>query len=139
MAGSLKPFRYRDDAGSDFTVILDESNSTATVGGVSLFLARTAAHPLLSGRVKKRYVTATLVSNPNIKRRFWVGNPLAIPQILAGAAFLAGVYPVSGDTAVTAVAWSLGAYRGEKGAIPPALNATLGDTGLTDGSVQRDA
>jgi hypothetical protein len=139
MAGSIKPFRYRDDSGVDYTVRLDESNSTATCGGVPLFLSRTSAHPLLSSGVKKRYVTATLISNPNIRRRFWVGNPLAIPQILAGAAFLAAVYPVAGDTAVAPVAWSLGAYRGEKNAISPAFNTTAGDTGLTDGTSPRDA
>jgi hypothetical protein len=138
MAGSLKPFRYRDDAGADFTVILDESNSTATVGGVALFLARTSPHPYLSNRVKKRYVNAFLTSNPSIKRRFWIGNPLAIPQVLAGAAFLAGVYPVPGDTAVAPVAWTITSYRGEKSATPPSLNTTAGDTGLTDGTAPRD-
>jgi hypothetical protein len=139
MAGSLRWFKYTDDAGGLFSVNLDESNSTATVGGVSLFTNRTAVHPLLSGRVKKRYVNATLTSNPNIKRRFWVGNPLAIPQILGGGAFLASVYPIAADTASAAVAWSITSYRGEKGAIAPALNATAGDTGLTDGSAARDA
>jgi hypothetical protein len=138
MAGSLRYFRYQDDAGSSFSVLLDESNSTATVGGVALFTARTSPHPFLASRTKKRYVNAQLVSNPNIKRRFWVGNPLAIPQILAGAAFLAGVYPVPGDTAVAPVAWTINSYRGERSATPPAVNTTAGDTGLTDGTAPRD-
>lgn len=139
MAGSLNWFRYTDDGGTSYSVSLDESNSKATVGGVALFLNRTAAHPLLSSRTKKRYLLATLISNPQIKRKFWVGNPLAIPQILAGATLVAPVYPVVGDTAVTGVNWSITAYRGEKSATPPALNITAGDTGLTDGTVPRDA
>jgi len=138
MAGSLKPFRYTDDAGVAYSVVLDESNSTATVGGVALLLNRTVASPYPPGRLKKRYVNAFLTSNPNIKRRFWVGNPLAIPQILASAAFLASVYPVAGDTAVAPVAWTITSYRGEKGAIPPAISTTGGDTGLTDGTTARD-
>jgi hypothetical protein len=139
MAGSKKPFRYRDDSGVDYTVVLDESNSTAVCGGQPLFLPRTAAHPLLPSNVTKRYINAFLTSNPNIKRRFWVGNPLAVAQILANAALTAGVYPTANDAAVTAVAWTIGSYRGEKTSVAPAFNATAGDTGLTDGSGTRDA
>jgi hypothetical protein len=139
MAGSLNWFRYQDDAGTSYSIFVDESNAKATCGGVQLCLNRTASSPLLPGGYKKRYVNAVLTSNPNIKRRFHVGNPLAIPQILAGAAFLAGVYPVAGDTAVTPVAWTVGSYRGERSKTPPALNTTAGDTGLTDGTAPRDA
>jgi hypothetical protein len=139
MAGSLKYFRYRSDAGVDYSINIDESNANATVGGVALCLPRTAAHPLLSGRTTKRYLLATLVSNPKIKRKFWVGNPAAIPQILAGSAMLAGVYPLSTDVAVAPVVWSISAYRGEKTGIAPAFNITAGDTGLTDGTASLDA
>jgi hypothetical protein len=138
MAGSLKWQRYRDDAGNDFSINIDESNASATCGGIVLCPARTSAHANLPTKLKKRYVNAYLTTNPNIKRRFWVGNPLAIPQILAGAAFLASVYPLPADTAVAPVAWTISSYRGEKNAPPPALNATAGDTGLTDGSPARD-
>jgi hypothetical protein len=139
MAGSLNWFRYTDDGAANYSIFIDESNAKATVGGVQLCLNRTAASPRLGTGFKKRYVNATLTSNPNIKRKFYVGNPLAIPQILTGGAFLAAVYPVPGDTAVAPVAWTVTSYRGEQTNAPPAINATAGDTGLTDGTVARDA
>jgi hypothetical protein len=139
MAGSLNWFRYQDDSATSYSIFIDESNARATVGGIQLCLNRSAASPQLPAGLKKRYLNATLTSNPSIKRRFYVGNPLAIPQILAGGAFLAGVYPVTADTAVAAVAWTITSYRGEKSKTPPALNATAGDTGLTDGTAPRDA
>jgi hypothetical protein len=139
MAGSLNWFRYTDDTGNSFSVKLDESNSKATVGGVQLFLNRTIVHPLLAKGFRMRYVNATLVSNPAIKRRFWVGNPLALAQVAVGGAFLAGVYPVAGDTAVTPVPWSITSVRGEQARLAPSLNTTGGDTGLTDGTVPQDA
>jgi hypothetical protein len=139
MAGSLNWFAYRDDANNFFSISIDESNGKATCGGVPLCLARTIASPKLGGGFKKRYVNCTCVANPNIKRKFYVGNPLAIPQILSGGAFLAAVYPVVGDTVVAPQAWTVTSYRGEKTSAPPALNATTGDTGLTDGTAPRDA
>lgn len=139
MAGSLNWFAYRDDGGAVFSIFIDESNAKATVGGVQLCLSRTAASPRLGAGFGKRYVNATLTSNANIKRKFFVGNPLAIPQILGGGAFLAAVYPTATDAAGTPVAWTVTSYRGEKTNAPPALNTTAGDTGLTDGTAPRDA
>jgi len=138
MAGSLKYVRYTDDSGTAYSVLLDESNSEATVGGIAFCLARTAAHPNLPTKLKKRYVNCFVTATPAIKRRFWVGNPLAIPQILSGGAVLAPAYPGAADAAGTAVAWTITSYRGEKNSPPPALNTTGGDTGLTDGDAPRD-
>ncbi len=139
MAGSLNWFRYTDDTGNNFSVFLDESNSKATAGNVQLCLARAAVYPLLAAGFKKRYVNAYLSSNPSIKRRFIVGNPLALAQIATGGAFLAAVYPVPGDTAVAPVAWTVTSSRGEKSKVAPAVNTTSGDSGLTDGTTPRDA
>lgn len=138
MAGSLKYFRYTDDAGVPYSINVDESNAEATVGGIALCLPRTAAHPNIPTKLKKRYLNAYVTATPAIKRKFWVGNPLAIPQILAGGAFLAGAYPTAADAATVAVAWTISSYRGEKNSPPPALNTTSGDTGLTDGDAGRD-
>jgi hypothetical protein len=138
MAGSLKYFKYTDDAGVPYSVNIDESNAEATVGGVVLCLPRTAAHANIPTKLKKRFLNAYLTSNPLVKRKFWVGNPLAIPQILAGGAFLAGAYPAAADTATVPVPWTITSYRGEKNSPPPALNTTSGDTGLTDGDLARD-
>ena len=138
MAGSLKYVRYIDDSATPYSVLQDESNSEATCGGVILSLARLAAHPNLPTKLSKRYVNCFVTATPTIKRKFWVGNPLAIPQILSGAAFLASAYPGAADTAGAPVAWTITSYRGEKNSPPPALNTTSGDTGLTDGDAARD-
>ena len=139
MAGSLKYFLYTGDDGLPYSVNVDESNSEGTIGGVRMMLPRTASHPNIPTKLKKRYVNAFVTATPAIKRRFWIGNPLAIPQILAGGAMLAAAYPSSADGASTTVPWTISSYRGEKNSPPPAFNATAGDTGLTDGDIQRDA
>jgi hypothetical protein len=139
MAGSLRWYKYTDDSGFPYSVNLDESNSNATCGGVALMVNRTTAHILPNSKLHKRYVLAFLTSNPAIRRRFWIGNPLAIPQILAQAAFLASVYPNSTDTPVPPSPWTVTAYRGEKAGLPPPFNILTGDTGLTEGSSARDA
>lgn len=140
MAGSKSWFRYTSDAGVDSSVFLDESNSEASVDGVRLFLNRTAAHPLLTKGTKLRYLNAFLVTNPVIKRRFYVGNPLAIPEILNGGALTAAVYNLPTDDAVPVVlTWTITSYRGEQSAITPGISTTSGDTGLTDNDPGRDA
>jgi hypothetical protein len=140
MAGSRRWFLYKDDSGTDYSVNLDESNSEATVGGVRLFLNRTIANPLLRKGIKLRYVNAYLQSNPLNKRKFAVGNPLAIPQILAGATITASVYGNPEDGVDTdTFTWVISSYRGEQSSIPPAVSATSGDSGLVDGDQPQDA
>jgi len=140
MAGSKSWFKYTDDSGADFSVNLDESNSEASVGTERLFLNRTAAHPLLRKGTKLRYVNAFLVTNPVIKRRFYVGNPLAVPEILGGSSLTAAVYNLPTDDAAPVVlTWTITSYRGEQTSIPPNVSTTSGDTGLTDNDPGRDA
>jgi hypothetical protein len=140
MAGSKILRRYVDDAVVSFTVNVDESNSRATVNGKELMAPRTATHPNEPKGFAKRYVLATLKSNPNIKRKFWVGNTQAIGDIITGTFPLkATVYPTADDAAGTQVDWSITAYRGEKRAIPKQLDTTAGDSGLTDGTAPLDA
>jgi hypothetical protein len=138
MAGSQTWFQYKDDAGNVYSVVQDESNGIATVGGTRLAIARTAAHPAIPGRLRKRYLLAYLKSNPKVRRKFWVPNPLAIPQILASATMKAAVYASGADTVPVQEDWIISAYRGERGSVIPTVDATAGDTGLTDGSVGRD-
>lgn len=139
MAGSLRYFRYQNDAGAALSVQIDESNGEATCGGVALMLTRTTAHPRMGAGDKMRYCLAFVTATPNIRRKFYVGNPLAVAQIQQGAAFLAGIYPSAGDAATVTGSWTITAFRGEKTRVAPAFNATAGDTGLTDGDIQRDA
>lgn len=139
MAGSKRWLRYQNDAGASFSVQMDESNGEATVGGVALMTNRTAAHPRIGSTDQMRYVMAYVSATPSIKRKFWVGNPLAIAQIQAGGVLSAGIYPSANDAATVVGAWTITAYRGEKFSPAPALNTTAGDTGLTDGDAARDA
>jgi len=133
MAGSLRWFRYVNDAGQPYSLRLDESNSEALVGTTPLMLNRTAAHPLPPKGFKLRYINAFNNADPNIKRRFYVGNPAALTQILAGAALTASTYPGQAPSA-----WTYTSVRGEKSPISPPLNTTAGDTGLTDGDQGQD-
>jgi hypothetical protein len=139
MAGSLKYFKYVDDQGAAFSINIDESNAEATVGGVPLCVSRTASHPRRPMGHKMRYALAFCNGTPNIRRRFWVGNPLAIPQILASAAFLAQAGTNNNNTAQTAVPWTITRYKGEQVSPVPPLDVLTGDTGLTDGDSARDA
>lgn len=138
MSGSRRYFQYRTDEGLSTTVVQDESNSEATVGGVPLMLNRTSAHPLLSSAVKKRYVLASVVTNPDVRRKFWVGNPAVIPQIFSGAVLKASVFANSADTQTETEDWSISFYQGESHRISPAFDTVAGDTGLTDGDRGRD-
>lgn len=138
MAGSIRFFKYTDDAGNSYSVKVDESNGEATVGGAALMLSRTAAHPYAPCVLQKRFCYAYVTATPAIKRRFYIGNPAAVIQILSGGAFLANIYPAAADGTPTQVAWTVTAYRGEKNSPPPALNTTGGDTGLTDGDAPLD-
>ena len=134
MAGSRDLFQYTNDAGVVYTVEIDESNAEATAGGTPLCLRPTALTQGLPRRSMMRYANCFLVSNPDIKRRFWIGNPAAIANVINGQTFSAVVYPNSGDTAGSTETWSIASYRGEKFAAVQALNTP--DTGLTDGDFQ---
>jgi len=128
MAGSLRLFRYTNDAGADFSLKMDESNGEATIGGVTLMRNRVAASPYPPQGFKPRYINAINNADPNIKRKFLVGNPLAIAQINASAAMLASTYPGQ-----TPSSWSYNSIRGERARLVPPISTTGGDTGLTDG------
>jgi len=121
-----------------YTVTLDESNSEGTIGGVAMFLSRTVQLPDIPRGTKLRYCNAYLLSNPDIKRKFYVGNPAAALQAVNGAQLLAAVYPSAGDAAPVTQAWGITSYRGESSTPPQPINTTSGDTGLIDGDAAAD-
>jgi hypothetical protein len=133
MAGSISWFEYTTDAGTRAALKVDKSNGAAvTSTGKTLMLPRaTATAGALPGNIKKRYVYAYSSANPRIRRRFWIGNPLAIPDILISSTTItAEDYPAGDDKAGVAKTWIITAYRGEKASGIPAVAAP--DTGLTD-------
>jgi hypothetical protein len=138
MAGSRKKFQYTNDAGVLYTVNLDESNSEGTIGGTAMFLPRTTQLPDVPRGTKLRYCNAYLLSNPDIKRKFYIGNPAAVLQAVNGGALLAAVYPSAADAAPVTAAWGITSYRGEGSTPPQPINTTSGDTGLFDGDAAAD-
>lgn len=133
MAGSRRLFQYTNDAGVLYQVELDESNSTATVGGKIMFSDRSAQLPRLPGKTKLRFVNAYVKSNPDIKRKFYVGNPDAVLQAVNGATLSANVYPTAEDGVPAKSDWVITSYRGEQSS--PPLPVSTPDTGLTDGTL----
>lgn len=137
MAGSLTFRRYTGDNNVAYSAKVDESNSNAAPtgpGGSALMPIRTANNPPLPRGLKMRYVNTYSQANPNIKRRFYVGDILLIPLVLVPGATITGEdYPGAGDTAGTNATWVITSYRGEKSPNVPAFGAP--DTGLTDGTV----
>jgi hypothetical protein len=134
MAGSKRWFAYTSDLGVSYSVQLDESNSKALCGGMPLFVARSSAFGVSPRTLSWRFVNCTLVSNRNIRRRFYVGNPAAIPAVLSGSRFLAVVYPIADDSEGVAEIWIVGNYRGEVSSPSPSLLWDYGDSGLIDGT-----
>jgi hypothetical protein len=135
MAGSLVYRQYTSDSGQPYAMRCDESNARAAVTSNSNALSRnlTANVPQLPRGVTKRYVLCYNRAVPAMKRKFWVGDVLNIPQLLLPGATITGEdYPGAADTAGVNQTWVVTAYRGEKVTVVPAFDAP--DTGLTDGT-----
>lgn len=136
MAGSLVYRQYISDSGITYAQRCDESNARASVTGgnaAGLSPVLTANVPGLPRGIGKRYVLAQSSANPNIRRKFWIGNPANVASLLLpGATITAEDYPGAGDTPGANATFIVTAYRGEKQTIVPAFNAL--DTGLTDGT-----
>lgn len=133
MAGSRRKFRYQSDSGQAFVLTLDESNGEAANGGGIRLTPN-----LVGGELNKpsgftpRYVLAHLQSNPQIRRKFIVGDPdVVVGLVSTGNTVSAAVYANADGTAPTPATWVVTAYRGEKIAVASGVAAA--DTGLTDG------
>jgi hypothetical protein len=136
MAGSRTWKSYTADNGTLYSVETDESNAEATItsdgSDTPLLATRTANSPAKPCGLKMRYVNASLSTNANIRRKFYVGTAAAMVAAAAdGATISAPVYPAAGDAVGTDATWSIRSLRGEKSRRAPAVAAV--DTGLTDG------
>lgn len=69
---------YVDDAGLSYRVNLLRWEQDATLGGATIFNRNNPRVPLLPSTIKMRYVNAYLKSNPSIRRRFSIGNKIAL-------------------------------------------------------------
>jgi hypothetical protein len=126
MSGSVRVFNYVDDAGTSWAVNVNERNAKAfaTGGADRFFPFAVTARPRLPRGTTMRYVIAALVSNPLIKRRFWVGRAAAFPELVAqSGAFRTGV----GSPPI--LDWRVTHYAAEVVQYLP-----MTDTGQDDGS-----
>lgn len=133
MAGSKRYFEYVTDTGEKYSVVLDESNSEATIDGNQLMGNRTAAHIQIPKSLKLRYLLAESVGVRKLQRKFYVGDPIFLVGLSPTPIIVASPYPDS-----PAVDWIVTAYRGEKNSFIAPLSETAGDTGLNDGDQGRD-
>lgn len=136
MAGSRTIKKYTTDGGVDFLIRIDESNAEAlNSADEELALTPTADVEFLPQGFTPRYILAFRTDEPNFKRKFKVGNPAAIPElVVAGAKVFAQLVPTSDDTVGTQVEFTVTAYRGEKRAVAPSV-INKEDTGLIDGDL----
>jgi hypothetical protein len=136
MAGSLTWREYTGDDGVKYSIKVDESNARASVTGgaaTGLCKVRTTNAPPLPVGLKKRFVNCYSQANPNIRRRFYVGDNTLITSIRAAGATLVGEdYSGAANAPGANATWIVASYRGEKAPVVPAFTAT--DTGLTDGT-----
>lgn len=137
MSGSLTHRSYISDSGTNYTIKVDESNANAFgTLGTSLCAVRTANAPYPPKTLKKRYVLATALQNPNIRRRFYVGSLATFQGLLSQTSRIltAATYPsADGTQAAVSDQWVMTFSKGEEARTPPDFSAP--DTGLTDGTV----
>lgn len=131
MAGSLSWKQYTSDAGTAYSVYVDESNAEATVSGTPLLAPLSGTNPILPRRFHMRYANCYNSTTPAIKRKFWIGTTAALALLAVGNTISGSAYPGSGDTSGAASTWIVSSIRGER-LTPPPTTATP-DTGLTDG------
>lgn len=142
MSGSITWRQYTNDAGTSYSIKVDESNANAiaTNGGgassVALLPIRTTNLPLPPCGLKPRYANCYNQANPNQKRRFKFSSA-ASPIVLSdGATISAEDYPAGGGNAPGATqTWVVSSVRGEKSRKASPFGAP--DTGLTDGTISQ--
>lgn len=122
MAGSIKWFVYTTDAGTDYAIRLDESNTEAINGGTQDFVPGLAIVDALPRNIKPR---AVFYTNPERTRRI---RCVALTSTIYNA-LVGGSVPTIGDP-IAGGAATLGLIetRGEVKVLPVPF-----DTGLNDG------
>jgi len=122
MAGSIKWFVYTTDAGDDFAIKLDESNTEAVNGSTQDFTAGLALVNALPRNIKPREIFYT---NTTRTRRI---RCVALTQAIYTGAITGGVNSITDPIAGGSAQLGLIAARGEQITLPVPF-----DTGLDDG------
>lgn len=109
----MKESGYLDDTGSTYRVALDAWDWNGTIGGATLFNRNSPKAPIIPPTIKMRYVNAYLKSNPTIRRRFFVGNKIALKFGVNGGSLIGSVVGNGNTTGVGQVEWIISSVRGE--------------------------
>lgn len=121
MAGSIKWFVYTDDAGDDWAIKLDESNTEAVNGSTQDLIAGASVPNAVPRNIKPRHVRYT-----NAARTRTIKVTILTPAIYAG--IINGGVPTITDPILGVGNLGLIGLTGEKRVFPIPL-----DTGLDDG------
>jgi len=139
MAGSISWREYTSDDGTIYAIRSDESNANAFgAAGSSLLPVPTGNRQQIPKGLKKRYVIATSISNPNLRRKFYVGSQATMLALKnqSPKTITATDYPNAGATnAGVTTTWTITYFKGEISRVVPDFTAP--DTGLTDGTVSQ--
>ncbi len=104
---------YLDDSGKTWRVLVQTWEWNGLLGGATLFNRNVPSAPLLPSSVRMRYVNAYLKSNPDVRRRFFVGNRIALRFGIQGSA-LQGLQINTEDTTGNGyLEWVVSSVRGE--------------------------
>jgi hypothetical protein len=122
VAGSIKWFVYTTDAGDDYAIRLDESNTEALNGGTQDFVTGLATKDALPRNIKPREI---FYSNNARTRRI---RCVALTQAIYNGAIAGGVTSIPDPIAGGAATLGLIAAKGEQIRLPVPF-----DTGLDDG------
>lgn len=122
MAGSIKWFVYTTDAGDDYAIRLDESNTEAVNGGTQDFVTGLATKDALPRNIKPRVIFYTNQARTRTIRC------VALTQTIYNGAIGGGVATIPDPIAGGSVTLGLIRAKGEQITLPVPL-----DSGLTDG------
>jgi hypothetical protein len=132
MSGSNTWRLYRDDSGEPYSISIDKSNASATIGTTSLPLVppRIGNHDKLPCNISPRYVAAFNRDNVLQKGKFIVATTALASAILQADDRYIRLIDSNGALNV----WIVTGYYGEKHRNLPHYHSQV-DTGLQDGTV----
>lgn len=104
---------YLDDSGKTWRVSVETWDWNGLLGGATLFNRNVPSAPILPSTIRMRYVNAYLKSNPNIRRRFVIGNRVALRFGIQGGALRGLPINVENTSGNAYLDWVISSVRGE--------------------------
>ncbi len=110
---ALRNMLYATDSNTRYTVSLDDWDSRGNVFGATMFSTTSAGFPVLPVTVRMRYVNAYLVSNPVVRRTFYIGNIGAYKNAVLGEVLRGYELPPAPNVGTPFLLWRITSCRGE--------------------------